>query len=71
MGNNARKQQYDAIVRTLLPPDRVELWDRCEAESWWPTRKGSYDWRLEEAALRQELATLKQDIKSDGTPLAD
>jgi hypothetical protein len=71
MGSNRNKQQYDAIVRTLLPPDRVELWDRCEAESWRPTRKGSYDWRLEDAALRQELATLKQGIKSDGMPLAD
>jgi hypothetical protein len=74
VGNNQRKQEYDALVRSLLPKDRVELWDRCEAER--PrsyTRKGAYDWKLEEAALRVELAKLQkeQGMRSDGTPLFD
>jgi hypothetical protein len=62
--------EYNALVRSLLPPDRVTLWDRAEAERHRShARKGSYDWRLEEAALRQELATLEQGIRSDGSPL--
>src|SRR5271165_5708266 len=31
---NARKAEYDALVRVLLPADRAKLWDRCEQESW-------------------------------------
>jgi hypothetical protein len=38
LGGNQRKAQYDALVRTLLPADRVELWDRCEKDSWRPVR---------------------------------
>lgn len=51
------QKQYDALVKTILPKERVELWDKCERDSWRPTRKGSYDWRLEISALKQELAT--------------
>jgi hypothetical protein len=62
VGNNRNKAEYDAIVRTLLPPDRIELWDKCEADSWRPTRRGAYDWKLEEAALKQELTLLRHDL---------
>lgn len=55
VGSNARKKQYDEIVRTLLPKDRVALWDRCEAESWRPSRKYQTDWVLAEIALKNEL----------------
>lgn len=58
VGSNARKKQYDEIVRTLLPKDRVELWDKCEAVSWRPTRTGIYDWKLAEIALEKELKAL-------------
>lgn len=57
VGSNARKAQYDAIVKTILPAERVQLWERCEADSWRPHRTGAYDWRLALTALRQELAT--------------
>jgi hypothetical protein len=46
VGSNLRKKEYDAIVRQLLSPDRVTLWDRCEQDSWRPKRTGAYDWGL-------------------------
>lgn len=49
------KEEYDALVRTILPPDRVELWRRCEEDSWRPTPKGKYDWKLHILQLKQEL----------------
>jgi hypothetical protein len=52
VGGNARKAQYDAAVRAILPPDRIELWDRCEKESWKPHRVSSTDWAKELAYLR-------------------
>lgn len=60
VGSNLRKAQYDALVRTILPPDRVALWDRCEADSWRPTRTGASDWKLAIVALKQELASYEQ-----------
>lgn len=59
VGSNMRKAQYDAIVRQLLPADRVALWDRCEKESWRPTRTTLYDLKLQLAALKQELRMLE------------
>jgi hypothetical protein len=55
LGNNLRKREYDALVKTLLPPERVALWERCEMDSWRPTRKGASDWKLAVVALCQEL----------------
>lgn len=49
-------KEYDALVKTLLSPEIVALWERCEKESWTPKRVGAYDWRLEILALEQELA---------------
>jgi len=60
VGSNLRKAEYDAFMRSRLPKERVELWDRCEQESWRPSRKGSYDWKLAEVALEQELRKLKE-----------
>lgn len=54
IAGNLRKRQYDAVVRALLPSEIVELWDRCEAESWRPTRTTLYDWKLLLAVLKQE-----------------
>ena len=54
-----QRKVFNLLARPLLPPDRVELWDKCEAGSWRPTRTGTYDWRLEEAALRQEWRELQ------------
>jgi len=54
VGNNLRKKQYDAIVRTLLPKNRVELWDKAEQDSWRPVRRSASDWKLEFIALQQQ-----------------
>ena len=51
------EREYNAQVRTLLSPERVKLWDECERDSWRPHRTSVHDWRLEETALRQELAS--------------
>lgn len=51
LGSNLRKARYDAILRTLLPHDRVVLWDKMEAESWKPAKM---NWQLELAALKSE-----------------
>lgn len=59
VGENLRKEQYDAIVRTLLSPDRVALWDRCKAMNQGPTRGHTMYWKLELAALKQELRALQ------------
>ena len=58
VGSNLRKKQYDMIVRKLLSADRVELWDKCEMDSWRPVRTGVYDWQLHKVALEQELKKL-------------
>jgi hypothetical protein len=54
LGSNARKKEYDELVRTLISPERVKLWDECERDSWRPHRTGVYDLRLSLAALKQE-----------------
>ena len=52
------EREYNALVRTLLSPDRVKLWDDCERDSWKPHRTTAYDWNMAVAALKQELRTL-------------
>src|SRR5271157_5163425 len=44
LGSNARKAEYDQLVRTLLSPERVRLWDACERDSWKPHRSASFNW---------------------------
>jgi hypothetical protein len=39
--------------------DRVVLWDRCEKDRWKPHRTNAYDWKLAEAALKQEFSAMK------------
>jgi hypothetical protein len=56
LGGNARKKKYDELVRTLITPERVALWDRCEQDSWRPKRTYALDWKLQLAALKQELS---------------
>lgn len=52
------KEEYDALVESILPPDRLALWERAEKASWQPHRKYTYDWKLELAALKQEYEAL-------------
>jgi hypothetical protein len=54
LGSNARKKEYDELVRTLISPERVKLWDECERDSWKPVRTTIYDCQLQLAALKQE-----------------
>jgi len=58
VGSNLRKDQYDAVVKTILPKQRVDLWERCERERW-QTRSGpKTDLKLELLALKQQLQNL-------------
>lgn len=57
VGNNLRKAEYDQIVRTILPPERVALWDMAEATKHRPVKM---DWKLVLLALKAELDTLKR-----------
>lgn len=59
VGANLRKAQYDEMVREILPTDRLKLWERCEKDSWRPTRTGASDWKLAIISLNQELNKLK------------
>ena len=52
------KEQYDSMIRTILPKERVKLWDRCLQDMWRPKKSGVYDWNLAIVALNQELRKL-------------
>jgi hypothetical protein len=54
LGSNARKKEYDELVRTLISPERVKLWDDCERDSWKPNRGAAFNWAVTLAALKQE-----------------
>lgn len=51
------QKEYEALVRTVISPARVKLWDAAERDSWKPTHRVSGDWRISIAALKQELAS--------------
>jgi hypothetical protein len=53
------KEEYDALVKSVIGGDRAMLWARCEEDSWRPNRTSAYDWRLHVAALEQELRGLQ------------
>lgn len=57
-GSNARKAEYDAIVKTLIEPERVALWEACEKDSWRPHRVYAYDWQKEAAYLKTKLRAI-------------
>lgn len=52
------EREYDRRIYELLPPDRQQLWDRAHAARFQAHRKFTYDWKIELAALKQELALL-------------
>lgn len=54
------KEQYDDQVRTILPKDRVELWDKAMKDSWRPKRNFTADWKLEEVGLKQMLKNMRE-----------
>ena len=53
------KEEFDALVKTILSKERVELWEKCEKDSWNPKRTTAYDWSLEEVALTKELLEIQ------------
>ena len=50
--------QYNALVRSILSKERVDLWDRCLQDMWRPIKHGAYDWKLEIINLYRELANV-------------
>lgn len=50
--------EYNQRIRPLISPERCALWDKCHAARYQPHRKYTYDWRMDEAALKQELKKL-------------
>jgi len=51
------EKEYDSLVKSILPKDRVELWDKCQKEhEAHMTHK--MDWAIEKLALEQELKKL-------------
>jgi len=57
-GGNARKSEYDQIVKALIEPERVALWEACEKESWRAHRTYTSDWQKEVAFLKTKLRAL-------------
>jgi hypothetical protein len=41
--------------RKSTPPNRVKLWDACEADSSRPKSVTAFDWKLAEVALAAQL----------------
>lgn len=54
------EKEYDALVRSILPVERLKLWDRVEeARQAHQTHKA--DWKLEITALKQEYAKILKE----------
>lgn len=61
LGSNLRKAEYDRLVRSILPQDRVKLWDLAEIEA--GRHKGvKMDWTIIEMGLERELAALQKKV---------
>lgn len=60
VGNNMRKAHYDQIVRKLIEPERVALWEACEKDlhAHRAHRMTYYDWQKEAAYLRTKIEVL-------------
>lgn len=52
------KEEYDSLVKTVLSPERVELWERRQKESYHPAHKVAHDWKLEILALEQQFKAM-------------
>lgn len=50
---------YDVLVKQRISPERVALWEKCDANSWRPQRTSATDWKLTLIALKQELRQLQ------------
>lgn len=52
--------QYDKWVKSKLSRERVQLWERCEAETW---KVAKVDWKLCIVDLERQLNELKNENK--------
>lgn len=50
------KEEYDAMVKTVLSKETIKLWERCE-EARHAHKTTKMDWRMEIVALKKELST--------------
>src|SRR3990167_11032070 len=41
------KEQYDDLVKKILPKKIVKLWSECLKDSWKPKRTGTQYWKLD------------------------
>lgn len=48
------KEEYDALVKTVIPKERVELWEKAEQDRL-SHKTHKMDWSIERLALEQEL----------------
>lgn len=55
LGGNVRQFEYDSLIRSKLPPERVRKWDLALEWRYKPTKM---DWGLEIVALNQILKKL-------------
>ena len=39
LGSNRNKAQYGALVKTLMSPERIALWEAGGRDGWRPTRR--------------------------------
>lgn len=53
------KEEYDELIKSILPKNRLELWEKCQKDSWRPVRTGAHDWKLAIVGLKAELKKLK------------
>lgn len=58
------KEEYDKIVKKLLPENRRILWEQMETQRYIPAHKVAYDWKLAKVALTQELKNLKAPMEN-------
>lgn len=56
--------EYNQLVRSLLPQDRIDLWDACEKERL-SHRAHKMDWAMELVNLKVERGKLKQAPTKD------
>lgn len=57
--------QYNAIIKDIIEPERVALWEACEKDSWKPHRTSAHDWLKEEAYLKTKLAAMQRGSTND------
>lgn len=52
------EKEYNKLIRTILSPERIELWDKCEADRA-SHRASPQDWSMHILLLKQELKMLQ------------